>query len=170
RDPSDCVEGPTGRAAIEDLHSSVPEHARRGVLVFAAAGNDSELPDRIAPVARPANCPPAIAVTSTDANDRLAPMANTGPEVALTAPGVDIVTIGPDGNYRVGSGGSFATAIAASVAALVFSVRPDLSADDVETILRQSAKKLDLGAYKVGAGRVDALAAIRLAKTYRSAK
>jgi subtilisin family serine protease len=144
----------------------------KGVLIFATVGNDSHREKGyIRPVGSPGNCPPAIAVTSTSLKDRLMDFTNRGREVALAAPGEDIVTIGPDGMYKSYRGGSYSTAIAASIAALVLSARPDLSAEDVESILRQSAKHLvDLGADDVGAGRVDALAAVRLAKTYKSSK
>lgn len=132
----------------------------KGLLVFVSAGNDGDV------VGHPANCPHAIAVTSTNLKDEISKFANTGPEVALAAPGEDIVIVGPDGTYNSRQGTSFSAPIAAGVAALVLSARPDLSVDDVESILRQSAKTLDVGADKVGAGRVDALAAVRLAKTF----
>jgi subtilisin family serine protease len=163
---------PAISGADKDLYTSVFKELRdKGVLVFAPVGNDSQREKGvIKPVSRPANCPPAIAVTSTTLKDQLSNYTNQGREVALAAPGEDIVTIGPDGKYKSYRGGTYSVTIAASVAALVLSARPDLSADDVESILKQSAKHLDLGPEEVGAGRVDALAAVRLAKTYKRSK
>jgi subtilisin len=109
-------------------------------------------------------------VAATSLKDTPSDFTSTGPELDLAAPGEDIVAVGPDGRYRSYRGTSYAATIAASVGALVLSVRPDPSADDVEAILRQSAKKLDWGGGKVEAGRVDALAAVQLAKTYKSSK
>lgn len=144
-----------------DIYRSVFKTLRnKGIMVFASAGNSGK-------VERPANCPPAIAVTTTGLKDTLSAFASHGPEIALAAPGEDILTIGLDGKYRSFRGGSFSTAIAASVAALVLSARPDLGPDDVEAILRQSAKKLNLGSDMAGVGRIDALAAVRMAKTYK---
>jgi subtilisin family serine protease len=140
----------------------------RGVLVVAAAGNSSAGVNHRSPVATPANCPGAFAVTATDLQDKPAEFANSGPEVALAAPGQDIVTVGPDAAFQSQAGTSFSTAIAGGVAALLWSSRPDLTLDDIETILKRSAKHLEVPANEVGAGRVDALAAVRLAKTYKS--
>lgn len=134
---------------------------RRGVLVIVAAGDFGRS------VGRPANSPSALAVSATDLDDTLLSNSNTGPEIDLAGPGSDIVTLGPDG-YKSLKGTGFAAAIIGGVAAMVLSARPDLSPNDVESILKQSAKKLDLSADEVGAGRVDALAAVRLAKTYKS--
>ena len=136
----------------------------RGILVFVAAGNEGGA------LRRPANCPPALAVAATDLEDTLVDFSSRGPQIAMAAPGVDIIVMSLGGGYQKNSGTAYSVTIAASIAALVLSTRPDLSADDVESILRQSAKKLDLGAELAGAGRVDALAAVRLAKTYKSSK
>jgi subtilisin family serine protease len=131
----------------------------KGVLVIAAAGNSS------GSVGRPANSPPAFAVSATDLDDILLSFSSRGPEVDLAGPGKDIVTFGPAG-YKSLSGSGLAAAIVGGVAALVLSTRPDLSTNDVESILKQSAKKLNLPTVEIGAGRVNALAAVRLAKDY----
>src|SRR5262249_23204577 len=108
----------------------------KDVLVFVAAGNESGV------VSRPANSPFAIAVTATTLKDTLPESANRGPQIAMAAPGEDIVTVGLDGTYRSLRGTTFATAIAAGIAAQILSIRPDLGADDVESILKQTSKKL----------------------------
>ncbi len=82
------------------------------------------------------------------------------------------------GNYnRNFSGTSAASPIAAGVAALILSKNPTLSKDDVIKILKSSAKKI--GKYKYdsngrndhwGYGRIDAGAALKIAKDYKSSK
>lgn len=139
-------------AQFKKLHS-------KGVFVLVAAGDDGGV------VGRPANSSPNFAVSATDLKDDLLGFSNRGRDIDLAAPGGDILTVGT-GGYRSFRGTSFATAIVGGVAALILSARPELSPDDVETILKQSAKKLDLLPNEVGAGRVDALAAVRLAKSY----
>jgi subtilisin len=160
--PGPCSGSPYA-AAMEALY-------KQGVMVVAAAGNSSAGADHRSAVSKPANCRGVFAVTATDLQDRLAEFANTGPEVAVAAPGKDIVTVGLDATFQSQAGTSFSTAIAGGVAALLRSMRPDLTVDDIETILRRSAKPLDQPARQVGAGRIDALAAVRLAKSFRSSR
>ncbi|HEX4964380.1 MAG TPA: S8 family serine peptidase [Thermoanaerobaculia bacterium] len=130
----------------------------RGSAVFCAAGNDGGR------VAFPARDPHAIAVGAvTDQGERAA-YSNTGPEVAILAPSsggersiftTDISIPGrgynPDGLYTNRFGGtSAATALAAGVGALVLSVRPALSREELAEILKITAD----------AGRLDACRAV----------
>lgn len=131
-----------------------------GALVFISAGNDGE-----ASSARGAR--EIIFVGATDSADRLASFSSTGPFVDLAAPGVAIWSTTSDGDYRAVSGTSFASPMAAGVAALVWSTQPALRPATVERILRETA--LDLGdpgrddAY--GAGRIDAASAVAAAES-----
>lgn len=153
-----------GESYPPDVEDLLARLRRNGLLVFVGAGNDKGA------VFTPANCPHAVAVGATNLSDTPSATTNKGPELDLAAPGVDVVAVGFDGTYRKYQGTASASTIAASVAALVLSVRPDLSADDVEDILKQSAKKVDWEDERVKAGRVDALAAVRMAKTYKTSK
>ena len=59
----------------------------------------------------------------------VAPFSSRHPYLTMTAPGVDIASIGPGGAPFTGDGTSQATAIASAVAALVWSKYPTLTGD-----------------------------------------
>lgn len=148
-----------GSAALRpETFSVVFQRLRvKGILVFVSAGNKGT-------VWQPANAPLSIAVAATDPKDELSRFSSTGPEIAFAAPGQDIVAIAPNGTYDSNSGTSFSAAIAAGLAALVLSTVPALTPDELEDVLKRSAKRLPITG--IGAGRVDAIAAVRLAKEY----
>jgi hypothetical protein len=130
----------------------------RGIVLIAAAGNNGP---KAAP-AYPAAHPAVIAVTATDPADAIYKSANRGGYVALAAPGVDILTAAPKGEYTQLSGTSFAAAQVSGVAALLLERAPELTPDALRAILTKTAR--DLGAPGrddvFGAGLVDAAAAI----------
>jgi subtilisin family serine protease len=66
--------------------------------------------------------------------------------------------------YRICGGTSCAAPVVTGVAALIWSVRPDLGGSDVKEILIRSARRLpELSGRLVGEGMVDAEAALRMA-------
>lgn len=71
-----CVDYPSIQQAVTDAINA-------GVVVVAAAGNDSRDPG----VVVPASCTGVIAVAATMPNGQLAPYSNRGPSVTITAPG-----------------------------------------------------------------------------------
>jgi subtilisin family serine protease len=131
---------------------------QKGAILIAAAGNAGPK----SPPLFPAADPNVIAVTATDADDHLFPMANRGAYVAVAAPGVDILVPVPGGSYQVSSGTSFAAAYVSGVVALILERRPRLLPDAAKRILLATAK--DLGPKgrddQFGAGLIDAYQAI----------
>ncbi len=146
--------GPADPATLRHLAAAHD----RGLVLVAAAGNLGPK----APPQYPAAAPNVIAVSATDANDRLYTMANRGRYIALSAPGVNLRLPAPDGGYQTTSGTSFATAYVSGIAALILERRPSLAPDEVRAILLGSVK--DLGPKGrddlYGAGRVDAWRAV----------
>jgi subtilisin family serine protease len=128
-----------------------------GILMVAAAGNDGtdfrEYPASFAGV---------VSVTAVDGQDELAPFSNTGKAIDLAAPGVDLVSTVPGGGYESHSGTSMASPHVAGVAALVWAARPGLAVDELEAVLRASAKDLGDPGHDLefGDGRIDAAAAL----------
>jgi hypothetical protein len=132
-----------------------------GAVTIVSAGNES------GEVRVPGRCAPAFAVAGTDLKDRRISFSNVGPQVRLAAPAANVITVSPSGSYGTNNGTSFSAAIVAGVAALVRGIRPDLGPAEVEDVLEKSARAVDPSSEIPGAGRVDALAAVRLAKTYK---
>jgi len=128
------------------------------VAIIAAAGNEG-------PKAKPAY-PGAqdgvIAVTATDAKDRLYSHANQGDYISVAAPGVDILGAKPGGSYDFFSGTSMATGYVTGVAALLMARDNDLSVTQLRKAVEGSA--VDLGKPsrdpEFGAGRIDAASAL----------
>lgn len=89
--------------------------ADAGLLIFAASGNDSE-PEKPAPVSYPAAYDGVLAVGAIDYGWNIASFSNQGPELALVAPGVSVLS-----SARVGSG-TIATVNAGDIARLAAAV------------------------------------------------
>jgi subtilisin family serine protease len=130
----------------------------KGAVLIAATGNFGPK----SPPQYPAADPNVIAVSATDADDKMFRASNIGPHVAVAAPGVDILLPSPDNEYRLISGTSFSAAYVSGVVALVLQRAPGLSPDALRDVLLKTAK--DLGPVgkdpEFGAGLVDAYQAI----------
>ncbi|HBA61400.1 MAG TPA: hypothetical protein DCZ92_11410, partial [Elusimicrobia bacterium] len=145
------------------LQTAVTNAVNDGLLLFAAAGNDSAtLMDS------PSNCTGVVAVGATDSADNLASFSNTDTRLmtaGITAPGVEIYTTDISSSYVPASGTSFSSPMSAGLAALLWSAKPAASAADIKGYMMDSAD--DLGApgpdREYGRGRINALKAIRLA-------
>jgi subtilisin family serine protease len=112
-----------------------------------------------------ADSPYTLVVSATDPSDLLASWSNTGYNVDLSAPGVNILTLVNGGSYASWSGTSFSAPIVAGVAALALSVQPGLSGPQLYGVVKNSTD--DLGALGFdtifGTGRVNAANAVALA-------
>jgi subtilisin family serine protease len=101
-------------------------------------------------------------VSATDIDDRLLDVANRGRQIALVAPGVDVLLPVPRGRYQLGTGTSFAAAHVAGIAALMLAKNPRLTPDDIRAELAATAR--DLGPKgrddMFGAGLADAYQAV----------
>jgi subtilase family protein len=130
----------------------------RNVVMIAAAGNAGPK----SPPLYPAADPNVIAVSATDAQDRLFAASNRGSYIAVAAPGVDIFLPSPDDKYQITSGTSFSSAFISGVAALILQRNPALKPVEVRAILMKTAR--DLGPPgpddQFGAGEADAFAAV----------
>ncbi len=137
----------------------------RGMAIFWAASNGDVdvMADEVVSHAD------VIAVVRS-ARDDTEDGAASGPEVELTAPGVDVVSTFSGDNYGDWTGTSFAAPCAAGCAALALSANPDLSRNQLRQIMRDTAEKIGGVVYDAsghhadyGFGRVDAFAAVKRA-------
>ena len=108
----------------------------------------------------------ALFVGAVDQDGVLAPFSTFGSFVDIAAPGVSIYTTRKDGQFGRSSGSSFAAPVVSGVAALIWSVNPDLRPATVRGILLSTATDLGTAGDDVrfGAGQVNALAAVQLAQ------
>ena len=140
------------------VERGVAATAAKGILLVAAAGNAGAK----SPPLYPAANPNVIAVSGTDAHEKLFAASNRGNYIAIAAPGADIFLPAPDQKYQITSGTSFSAAYISGVAALILQRNPGLKPDDVRAILTKTAR--DLGAPGrddlFGAGEADAFAAV----------
>jgi subtilisin family serine protease len=132
--------------------------AARGIVMIAASGNAGPKSPPLYPAAN-AN---VIAVSATDASDKLFAASNRGGHIAIAAPGVDIFLPAPDGKYQMTSGTSFSAAYISGLAALMLERNPALKPGELRAILMSTAR--DLGNPgrddQFGAGEADAFAAV----------
>ena len=93
----------------------------RGLILVAAAGNAGPK----SPPLYPAADRNVIAVTATDADDKVFDQANRGRYVTIAAPGVDVLVPGPEGAYAFTSGTSVAAAHVVGRGGADAGARPD---------------------------------------------
>lgn len=143
-------------AMLRDLLTAAD---KRGMVLIAAVGNAGPR----APPLYPGADPHVIGVTATDADDKLMPQASRGRQVALAAPGVDVLAVAPDGGYALTSGTSVAAAHVSGVAALMLARNATLTPVALRHMLLHSARRVPAKPTEVGAGVIDALEAVNAA-------
>jgi filamentous hemagglutinin family protein len=133
----------------------------KGIVLIAAAGNAGPK----SPPLYPGADPNVIAVTATDADDKLFTGANRGKYISVAAPGVDILVPAPEGDYQITTGTSVAAAEVSGIVALLLERNPKLTPAEIRRILTQSAKRLGPGERddNFGSGLIDPLQALQLA-------
>lgn len=134
---------------------------RRGTLIVAAAGNESNRSaGTVAPVSHPANCPSIMAVGAVDSGGAIADFSSgtvdTVGQVDVVGPGVDVYSAWPvPERHRRLSGTSMATPHAAGVAAL-WGQQRGTRGWHLWAALAQTARRLPLPSTDVGSGLVQA--------------
>lgn len=172
---------------LEAQEAAINLAVSAGVVVIASAGNEA------AGVGYPARFDNVIAVGATTIDNGLAEYSNVGPQVSVTAPGGDLseqqlkdlfvlsasnfeavvpqlatllITPYPGAGYGWFSGTSAAAPFVSGVAALILSVNPALTPQQVRQILEQTAT--DFGQQgkdeEFGAGLVNAKRAVEAAR------
>ncbi len=137
-----------------------------GIIPVFSAGNSGPLPFF---ANSPANYPETIAVGATGPSDSIYFFSSRGPSNCdlsifpdITAPGIGILSSTPHGNHLSLSGTSMAAPHVTGTIALMLDANPNLSIEEIETTLKETATPLGFfhpnNTY--GWGRVDALEAV----------
>jgi len=147
--------------------------AKKAVVVVAAGNSNAD-----ASQSSPANCSGVVAVAATGRDGGRAYYSNYGSVVDLAAPGgsmntgtangiVSTLNTGTQGadadTYNYYQGTSMATPHVAGVAALMLSANPALTPDQVETLLKSTARAFPQPCTNCGTGLLDATAAVNAA-------
>ena len=131
------------------------------MLPVVAAGNSSADVSSSAP----ANCRGALAVAASTISGNLAGFSNRGAGVAVTAPGVDILSAGGSTSGACfKSGTSMAAPHVVAAAALVQAATPAMTVNQTRLAIRAGARAFPAGsnctAAVCGAGLLDARGAL----------
>ncbi|NQU50596.1 MAG: S8 family serine peptidase [Planctomycetes bacterium] len=152
-----------------------------GVMMVIAAGNEGSWYG-IQSVRTPGDVPDVTTVGATDCSDNIASFSSVGPvqwadvppyndhphppglnKPDVSAPGVDTLSTYPCSGYTTLSGTSMATPHVAGAAAILRSIRPDLSVAECKAALM--ATSVDFGPpgldNQFGAGRIDVAEMLR---------
>ncbi|WP_252178216.1 S8 family peptidase [Endozoicomonas sp. 4G] len=153
--------------------SAINEVVAAGVTVVVAAGNGSTR----ATYATPANCENVITVGSVNRSGNRSWYSNFGRHVDISAPGGETryyqdgvlstanagTTSATQDNYEYHQGTSMAAPHVAGVAALIYSINPQITPARVEEIIKLNARPFSGGSCNTrlcGAGILDAGAAV----------
>lgn len=157
------------------LRDAIAHVRSKGKVMVASAGNSQQTEPGIPNY--PSHYPGVIAVAATTPDHLIADFSLHNPNVDIAAPGHPIVsTTGfadPKADfgqgYRSMSGTSMATPIVAGLVGLMKSVRPDLTPDEVESILKSTATDRGAAGHDpvYGAGIIDAGRAVAAARDYQ---
>lgn len=168
-------------ASAGTMKEAVAYASAKGALLIGAAGNRG-----LQTVAYPAAFPEVMAVAAVTYDDVRASYSNynpTGRIIEIAAPGGvtqksiystwakgawcrDVRATLQESGYCTAEGTSMAAAIVTGAAALLWSLNCCHTADDVRSLLRQTAVPIAGSVYEVGDGRLDLHAAVR--RTLRS--
>ena len=157
-----------GSGSSSALRVAIERSEHAGVLFLAASGNDGLDNDEVPNF--PANYPNEniLSVASTTQKGDLSPFSCYGKTtVDVAAPGSDIYSTIPGGDYASLSGTSMATPHVSGLAALIWLYRPELAFTQVkDIILRSTVPEKSLENACVTGGRINARRAMGLASIY----
>lgn len=154
--PADVINMSFGGLVYSQLQQDAINFAlERNIVVVAAMGNDFKQA-----ISYPAANEGVIAVGATDPRDRRADFSTTGPHISVAAPGLNIYSAVPGGDFDRWSGTSMATPHVAAAVALIREQHPGLSPIDVQRLLEQTADATSGFTQDLGYGRIDVARAL----------
>ncbi len=157
-----------GYTANDELKKAVLDAYKKNVLIVASAGNygnsqasDGNVNYGVNPVMYPAAYAPyLLAVGAATQDGDVADFSETGHYIGVTAPGVEVGGIFPDGKVYLDNGTSFAAPYVAAVAALLIEKHPNWSVSTVIRVLEATASGNGRWTPSQGWGEVNAQVAL----------
>ncbi|MUV37015.1 Thermitase [Lentibacillus sp. JNUCC-1] len=144
-----------GGSYNQGMEEAIITANNQGTIVVAATGNDG-----VQNVSYPAAYDAAIAVGSVTSSESRSYFSNYGHELDIVAPGSNIYSTTPGGNYDKFSGTSMATPHVAGVLGLMRSADPSVTVSEAKSILNTTAQPAG-PQLEYGNGIVDAYAAVQ---------
>ncbi|MCZ8518602.1 MULTISPECIES: S8 family serine peptidase [Paenibacillus] len=133
-----------------------------GILFVSASGNNGQ--DTAKNPIYPASfgLPNVLSVAALNNQGLLASFSNYGGQVQVAAPGVSILSTVPENQYEYANGTSLSTAVVTGVAALIQSLYPDLTPQQIADRIKGSVSQLPkLKGLVSTQGMVNAAAALK---------
>jgi len=124
-----------GGSSDTTLSQSILNAIANGVIFVTITHNDGSGTIRF-----PGSLTNCITLGATDAQDRRSLFSNYGPQIDLVAPGTNIYTVYYTGGLTYWWGTSFAAPQASGVAALLASLKPNITHEQVQTLLCAGAE------------------------------
>lgn len=116
----------SGAPTSTTLQQAIAATTQKGIIFVAAAGNNSSNNDTSPNYPSSYALPNVVAVAASDQSDNLASFSDYGPNsVALAAPGVNIQSTLPGGQFGSMSGTSMAAPLVSGALALVWGEHPN---------------------------------------------
>jgi subtilisin family serine protease len=139
------------------LNNMINYASNHGVVMVAASGNSGS-----SVISYPAAYPKVIAVGAVDSIGKRASFSNYGNDLDVMAPGVSIFSTQAGASYQQLSGTSTAAPFVAGLAALMLTVNPALTPEDVGDIINSTAQDISIVGHdpSTGWGIIDAFAAV----------
>lgn len=130
-----------------------------GVMIIAAAGNEGQSASYY-----PASYTHVVSVASTTSADEKSYFSNYHSSIDLSAPGSGIYSTVPVNKYNYLSGTSMAAPIVSSIFAYIWSIKPELTQAQLESLIKSTTDNIDVlnPEYNglLGSGRVNVLKAV----------
>lgn len=134
---------------------------QHGVLTVGAGGNGDAAGNPQTAACYPADFDECISVTALNQEGQEATWSDRNQSKDISAPGEAILSTDANGDYSSLTGTSMAAPQVSAAAALLWSAKPDLSVDQVESALKQNARAIDNQASSNGsAGALDVAASL----------
>jgi subtilisin family serine protease len=151
-----------GGGFSDTMDAAIREAEDKDILFIAAAGNDASDNDTDPHYPSSYESENIIAVAATDRADRIANFSSYGAtSVDVGAPGVGILSTFPGGRFERLSGTSMATPHVTGVAALIKSVYPKATAQEIKARIMNTVDPVEaLEGKTLTGGRVNAFAAL----------